>query len=68
MDQREFRVHALQSGILSFQLLEPLKLIDAETSVFGLPIVERRITDTDLSAKVFHLLTSLIATQDGYDL
>lgn len=68
MHQGEVGVHLLQPRILRFQVLQAFEVAGGETTVFGLPVVKRRVADADFTAEVAHLLSALVALEDGDDL
>ncbi len=54
--QREISHGSLQTGILSFQILEPFRLIQFEASIFLAPARVRGVGDIPLPADVFDCL------------
>src|SRR5690625_2300123 len=68
MHEGAIGIHPLQACILLLEVLDAFELADAQTAVFRLPVVERRVADPRLTAEVAHLLTRLMPAKKGNDL
>src|SRR6056297_879539 len=66
--QRQISVHLLQAPILGLELLESAQVRRFQPAVLRPPLVERRVTDAQLSANVLHRDTLLGPLQGADDL
>src|SRR5690606_793483 len=66
--ERHLRVHALESGVLGLQLLDPLQVRCLHAAVLGLPLVVRGRTDAGLPADVLDRDAGVGLLEDRDDL
>src|SRR5690606_18727201 len=66
--ERHLRVHALEPGVLGFQLLDPLQVRRLHAAVLGLPLVVRGRTDAGLPADVLDRDAGVGLLEDRDDL
>src|SRR4029453_17030947 len=68
MRERQLGVHLLELRVLALELLQPSQLRGIETTVFRLPVVERRFADAELAHELRDLHSGLGLFQHGDDL
>lgn len=64
----EIGIHALELGMLGFELLDALELGQTHAAVFTLPVVEGGLADAVLAADVADLQSGVGLLEDGDDL